>query len=131
MYMVFAIYAGVIGGVLAILIRAELQYPGLQIVANPHTYNMFVTNHGLIMIFFALMPAMMGGFGNWMVPLMIGAPNMAFLSIMAGKSKSMVASNRTQKLHSIDNYIRLSDVFGNGIRKTRANESGVLTEKTP
>src|SRR5690348_11463846 len=78
MYLVFAICAGLIGGVFSIVIRMELQYPGLQIFTNTHTYNMFVTSHGLIMIFFTLMPAMMGGFGNWFVPLMIGAPDMAF-----------------------------------------------------
>jgi cytochrome c oxidase subunit 1 len=78
MYLVFAICAGLIGGVLSIAMRIELQDPGLQLFSNTHTYNMFVTGHGLIMIFFALMPAMMGGFGNWMVPLMIGAPDMAF-----------------------------------------------------
>jgi cytochrome c oxidase subunit I len=78
MYLVFAICAGLIGGVFSTVIRMELQHPGLQIFTNTHTYNMFVTSHGLIMIFFTLMPAMMGGFGNWFVPLMIGAPDMAF-----------------------------------------------------
>jgi len=78
MYLMFAICAGLIGGMFSVVIRMELQYPGLQIFANPHTYNVLVTSHGLIMIFFALMPAMMGGFGNWMIPLMIGAPDMAF-----------------------------------------------------
>ena len=78
MYFVFAISAGLIGGVISVVIRMELQQPGLQIFTNTHTYNVFVTGHGLIMIFFTLMPAMMGGFGNWMVPLMIGAPDMAF-----------------------------------------------------
>src|SRR4051794_14390291 len=78
MYFVFAMCAGLIGGILSVVIRMELQHPGLQIFTSTHTYNVFVTSHGLIMIFFTLMPAMMGGFGNWMVPLMIGAPDMAF-----------------------------------------------------
>ena len=71
MYLVFAIIAGVIGGGLSILIRMELQEPSLQIFSNPHYFN--VVAHGLTMIFFVLMPALIGGFGNWMVPLMIGA----------------------------------------------------------
>ena len=78
MYLIFAIVGGVIGGVLSIFMRAELMYPGMQIFGDPEVFNAFVSAHGLIMIFFAIMPAMIGGFGNWMVPLMIGAPDMAF-----------------------------------------------------
>ena len=78
MYLIFSIVAGVIGGVLSIGMRLELQNPGMQIFADAHTFNVFVTAHGLIMVFFMIMPALIGGFGNWMVPLMIGAPDMAF-----------------------------------------------------
>jgi cytochrome c oxidase subunit 1 len=78
MYLIFAMVAGVIGGALSIGMRLELQEPGMQYFANGHAFNVFVTGHGLIMVFFMIMPSTMGGFGNWMVPLMIGAPDMAF-----------------------------------------------------
>jgi len=84
MYLVFAVIAGLIGGGISVIMRLELQDPGVQYlfaaggVPDGHLWDMFVTAHGLIMVFFVVMPAMIGGFGNWFVPLMIGAPDMAF-----------------------------------------------------
>ena len=78
MYLVFALVGGLVGGSLSIMLRLELQQPGLQFFHDPHMFNVFTTAHGLIMVFFMVMPALIGGFGNWMVPLMIGAPDMAF-----------------------------------------------------
>ena len=78
LYLVFAMMAGLIGGFLSVMMRLELQEPGLQYFGDAGVYNTFVTGHGLIMVFFMVMPSTMGGFGNWFVPLMIGAPDMAF-----------------------------------------------------
>jgi cytochrome c oxidase subunit 1 len=97
MYLWFAIFSGLVGGFMSIMMRWELMEPGIQIFhglahmvygigdtsadaidAGKNMFNVFVTAHGLLMIFFMVMPAMIGGFGNWFVPLMIGAPDMAF-----------------------------------------------------
>ncbi len=95
LYLIFAIFAGVLGGFMSVVMRWELAEPGIQIFhglaeivygmegdaaidGGKQMYNAFTTAHALIMIFFMVMPALIGGFANWMVPIMIGAPDMAF-----------------------------------------------------
>ena len=76
MYLLFSFAMLMVGGTLALCIRAELFQPGLQFF-NPQLFNSFTTMHGLIMVFGAIMPAFVG-FANWMIPLQIGAADMAF-----------------------------------------------------
>ncbi len=75
LYLWFSFSMFLIGGVLALIIRTELFQPGLQFI-EPEFFNQMTTNHGLIMVFGAIMPAFVG-LANWMVPLMVGAPDMA------------------------------------------------------
>ena len=76
MYLWFSFIMFLTGGVMALTIRAELFQPGMQVV-NPEFFNQLTTMHGLMMVFGAIMPAFVG-FANWQVPMMIGAPDMAF-----------------------------------------------------
>lgn len=77
-YLVFGFLSGLLGAFYSFLIRLELAQPGSQVFTNYQTYNVVITAHGLLMIFFFVMPVLIGGFANWFVPLMIGAPDMAF-----------------------------------------------------
>ena len=75
LYLVLSCAMFLLGGLFALIIRAELFQPGLQVV-DPSFYNQMVTMHGLVMIFGAIMPAFVG-LANWMLPMMVGAPDMA------------------------------------------------------
>jgi cytochrome c oxidase subunit 1 len=76
LYLVFSLCMLFVGGVMALLIRAELFQPGLQFL-SPELFNELTSVHGLVMIFGAIMPALTG-IANWQLPLMLGAPDMAF-----------------------------------------------------
>ncbi len=75
LYLMFALAMFFVGGAMALIIRAELFEPGLQFV-EPGFFNSMTTMHALIMIFGGVMPALVG-LANWMIPMMIGAPDMA------------------------------------------------------
>jgi cytochrome c oxidase subunit 1 len=75
MYLIFALIMFFIGGAMAMVIRLELFQPGLQYV-DPLFFNSMTTVHALVMIFGAVMPAGVG-LANWLIPMMIGAPDMA------------------------------------------------------
>lgn len=74
----FSLFAGLIGTSYSILIRLELSAPGVQYISDNQLYNSVITAHAILMIFFMVMPALIGGFGNFLLPLIIGGPDMAF-----------------------------------------------------
>ena len=75
LYLWFSLIMFFIGGAMALVIRTELFQPGLQVV-DPQFFNSMTTMHALVMIFGVVMPAFVG-LANWMLPMMIGAPDMA------------------------------------------------------
>lgn len=78
LYLIFALFSGLLGTAFSVLIRIELSGPGVQFIADNQLYNSIITAHALLMIFFMVMPAMIGGFGNFLLPIMVGGPDMAF-----------------------------------------------------
>ena len=75
LYLIFSFTMACIGAAFSGVIRTELAQPGLQFV-QPYFFNQMTTLHALVMIFGAIMPGFVG-LANWMIPLQVGAPDMA------------------------------------------------------
>lgn len=78
LYLMFSLFSGLIGTGFSILIRLELSAPGVQFIGDNQLFNSIITAHAIMMIFFVIIPALNGGFGNYLLPLLIGGPDMAF-----------------------------------------------------
>nr|QTA71698.1 cytochrome c oxidase subunit 1 [Hyriopsis bialata] len=77
LYMISSLWWGLVGLAMSVLIRVELGHPG-GVINDDQLYYSLLTSHAFVMIFFVVMPVMMGGMGNWLVPIMVGSPDMAF-----------------------------------------------------
>lgn len=77
LYFIFSIWSGLMGTAFRVIIRIELAIPG-KILDDGQLYNLIVTAHGLVIIFFLVIPIIIGGFGNWLVPLILTMPDISF-----------------------------------------------------
>jgi len=104
LYLIFALFSGLIGTAFSVLIRIELAGPGIQYIEDNQLYNSIITAHAIIMIFFMVMPALIGGFGNFLLPLLIGGPDMAK---QKGPSFKTHTYTHTQKYNKFNTNIKL------------------------
>jgi cytochrome c oxidase subunit 1 len=77
-YALTASAIGLVALVLSWMMRLQLGFPGTFSFIDPNQYLQFITMHGMIMVIFLLTALFLGGFGNYLIPLMVGARDMVF-----------------------------------------------------
>ncbi len=96
LYLIFALFSGLLGTAFSVLIRLELSGPGVQYIADNQLYNSIITAHAILMIFFMVMPALIGGFGNFLLPLLVGGPD------MANRNKGLLGKKQQHKIKRLN-----------------------------
>lgn len=83
-YLIFGFFSALVGSVFSLLIRLQLTYPGSTLLGDHYQlYNVLITMHAVLMIFMFVMPVLIGGFGNFVLPLQLGLPDVAFPRVNA------------------------------------------------
>jgi hypothetical protein len=114
LYLIFALFSGLVGTAFSVLIRLELSGPGVQFIDDNQLYNSIITAHAIIMIFFMVMPALIGGFGNFLLPLIVGGPDMA-------KEKDLLVNKHTFNSHKKKSDINKNNMNNNSINMKNIN----------
>jgi hypothetical protein len=121
-YLILAVFSGLLGTAFSVLIRLELSAPGIQYIANNQLYNSIITAHAIMMIFFMVMPALIGGFGNFLLPLLSGGPDMA-------KQKDLLIKTYTYSLNKNLKGKRYYSIYRpNNFNKNNFNINNIFIE---
>ena len=102
LYLIFALFSGLLGTAFSVLIRIELSGPGVQYIADNQLYNSIITAHAILMIFFMVMPALVGGFGNFLLPLLVGGPDMAKEKSLKYELQALIKKNKLNNTYKKD-----------------------------
>src|SRR6267378_5287100 len=108
LYLIFALFSGLLGTAFSVLIRLELSGPGVQYIADNQLYNSIITAHAIMMIFFMVMPALIGGFGNFLLPLLVGGPDMAKIKDLLENifnNKKYYSKNIQTNINNLGTYL--------------------------